>query len=220
MRSVTEAALSFIRDANALTARDVPSVRAVRQAHSREWRREPADFVRGVALILVERDAHAWAGYEFVRFHRGAFSSLDNRKVQALGRGLDSWEDVDAFARTVSGPAWAHGLISDALIDGWSRFADRWLRRAAIVSTIALNRPGEGGRGDTKRTLAICRRLAADRDDMVEKALSWALRELSKRDPQGVVDFLREQDSRLGARVKREVGTKLRTGLKSPRAKT
>jgi hypothetical protein len=220
MRSVTEAASSFIRDANAPAVRGIPSVRAVRRAYSRQWRGEPADFVRDVALILIERDTHAWAGYEFVRFHPDAFASLDDRRVQALGRGLDSWGDVDAFARILSGPAWAHGLISDALIDAWSRSADRWLRRAAIVSTIALNRPGEGGKGDTKRTLAICRRLAADRDAMVEKALSWALRELSKRDPRGVVDFLREEDARLGARVKREVGNKLRTGLKNPRAKT
>jgi hypothetical protein len=218
MMSATQVADSFIRDADALAVRDVPSVRAVRQAYSREWRGRPADFVLDVALILVERRAHAWAGYELVRLHPGAFAALDDGMVQALGRGLDSWDGVDAFARTLSGAAWAHGLISDALIDAWSRSTDRWSRRAALVSTIALNRPSEGGKGDTRRTLAICRRLAADRDDMVEKALSWVLRELSKADAQAVIDFLREQDTHLGARVKREVGNKLRTGLKNPAA--
>jgi 3-methyladenine DNA glycosylase AlkD len=217
VESAAEAAHAFIREADALASSDIKSVRAIRQAYSRAWREHPAGFVHDVALTLVERDLYAWAGYELVRFHRGAFRALADETVQALGRNLGSWDGVDAFARTLSGPAWAHGLVSDGLIDAWSHSPDRWLRRAAVVSTIALNRPKEGGKGDTKRTLAICRRLAADRDDMVEKALSWALRELSKLDPAAVAGFLRDEDARLGARVKREVGNKLRTGFKNPR---
>jgi 3-methyladenine DNA glycosylase AlkD len=52
---------------------------------------------------------------------------------------------------------------------------------------------------------------------MVEKALSWALRELGKRHPAAVRDFLARHDGALGARVRREVGNKLGTGLKNPR---
>jgi len=72
-----------------------------------------------------------------------------------------------------------------------------------------------GGQGDPKRTIELCRLLANDRHDMVEKALSWALRELSKRDAASVIKFLNETDN-LGARVKREVNNKLTTGLKNP----
>jgi 3-methyladenine DNA glycosylase AlkD len=75
----------------------------------------------------------------------------------------------------------------------------------------------QGGKGDTQRTLLICRLLAADRQDMVLKALSWALRELVYFDQQAVEGFLREYDGVLAGRVKREVGNKLRTGLKNPR---
>jgi 3-methyladenine DNA glycosylase AlkD len=87
-----------------------------------------------------------------------------------------------------------------------------------VVSTVALNRPAEGGRIDAPRTLAICARLAGDRDDMVEKAVSWALRELGRQDAGPVKAFLKEQGDRLGARVRREVGNKLRTGLKNPKS--
>ena len=66
----------------------------------------------------------------------------------------------------------------------------------------------------------ICRKLIADRDEMVIKALSWALRELSKRDPESVRKFLREYDGELAARVVREVNSKLQTGLKNPRKQT
>jgi 3-methyladenine DNA glycosylase AlkD len=56
-----------------------------------------------------------------------------------------------------------------------------------------------------------------DRDDMVIKAMSWALRELAKRDAESVQAFIDEHEDRLAARVLREVRTKLRTGLKNPR---
>jgi 3-methyladenine DNA glycosylase AlkD len=52
---------------------------------------------------------------------------------------------------------------------------------------------------------------------MVEKALSWALRELGKREPAAVRDFLARHGATLGARIKREVRHKLATGLKAPR---
>jgi 3-methyladenine DNA glycosylase AlkD len=59
--------------------------------------------------------------------------------------------------------------------------------------------------------------LVHDRDDTVVKALSWVLRELSKRDPKAVEQFVRQHKNALAARVIREVGNKLRTGVKNPR---
>ena len=59
--------------------------------------------------------------------------------------------------------------------------------------------------------------LVDDHDDMVVKAMSWALRVLIVHDPQTVREFLAEYDQVLAARVKREVRNKLATGLKNPR---
>lgn len=87
------------------------------------------------------------------------------------------------------------------------------------MSTVALNCKARGGTGDTKRTLAVCRVVKADRTDLVVKALSWALRELVPRDPDAVRRFLDEHAASLAARVKREVSSKLTTGLKSPTRK-
>lgn len=60
----------------------------------------------------------------------------------------------------------------------------------------------------------MCRIVAGDRDDMVAKSLSWALRELAKRDPTPLVQFLTEHDDVLAARVEREVERKIETGRK------
>ena len=110
-----------------------------------------------------------------------------------------------------------HGLVPDRLFDRWASSPNLWLRRAVLVSTVALNRPAEGGRVDAARTLAICERLVDDREDMVVKALSWALRELGRQDEPPVRRFLARHEARLASRVRREVGNKLRTGLKNPR---
>jgi 3-methyladenine DNA glycosylase AlkD len=98
----------------------------------------------------------------------------------------------------------------------WARSSNRWWRRAALVSTIALNEK-KTVTGDPARTLAVCEQLVDDRDDMVVKALSWALRSLSERDADSVRAFVTEHDGALAARVKREVRNKLATGLKNPK---
>jgi 3-methyladenine DNA glycosylase AlkD len=105
-----------------------------------------------------------------------------------------------------------------ALVDGqrWAASPDRWWRQAALVSTVPLNLRSRGGTVNTERTLDICRQLAADGDDMVLKALSWALWELVVWDPQAVRRFLDEHDGVLAARVRREVRSKLETGRKHP----
>jgi len=82
---------------------------------------------------------------------------------------------------------------------------------------VPLNNTARGGTGDTKRTLSVCEMLVHDREDMVVKALSWALRELSKKDPKAVQRFVSAHRPRLAPRVIREVNAKLSTGLKNPR---
>ncbi len=80
-----------------------------------------------------------------------------------------------------------------------------------------LNLPSRGGTGDVPRTLRTCRLLVADHEDMVAKAMSWALREVAKRDPAAARAFLARHRGRLAARVVREVTNKLTTGRKNPR---
>jgi 3-methyladenine DNA glycosylase AlkD len=62
----------------------------------------------------------------------------------------------------------------------------------------------------------VCALLVADQDDMIVKALSWSLRELVVHDPQSVAAFVAQHRVVLAARVRREVGNKLETGLKVP----
>lgn len=205
----------MLRCIHQLPDRSVPSLRALRREFSRELR--PASGAAVVALALDFR-AHglAWIGYELILHHKAAFAELDRETVERLGQGLGDWAGVDTFGTMIAGPAWKAGLIDDAAIQQWARSPDRWWRRAALVATVPLN-TRETHSGDARRTLAVAALLIDDRDDMVVKAMSWALRALSVRDRAAAEQFLVENETRLAARVKRELRNKLRTGLKTPR---
>jgi 3-methyladenine DNA glycosylase AlkD len=201
------------RQVRALDEPGVDDTRRVRREWSRALRQWPGDDVLAVALGLVGR--HRWVAYELVYHHGDARSLLDAATVEKLGDGLASWVDVDCFARYISGPAWQRGRLGDQVIEGWAVSPDRWWRRAALVSTVPLNLRAAGGTGDRDRTLAVCSLLVDDRDDMVVKAMSWALRALVPWDPDAVRAFLADNDARVAARVRREVVTKLETGRKT-----
>ncbi len=160
-----------------------------------------------------------YLAYEVCRAAPQIVARLKSRGVQKLARGLNDWPSTDCFGSFVGGVAWRENVVNDEVIYRWSASNDRWKRRAALVCTIPLNMSARGATsptGDARRTLAICRRLIADRDDMVVKAMSWALRALSSVDRNAVEKFLATNSTKLASRVLREVKNKLETGLKNP----
>jgi 3-methyladenine DNA glycosylase AlkD len=200
-----------------LTAHTTPMVRAIRREFSRRIADAPPETVVQLALDLLNQnsDLLRFFSYELLNRHQPALEQLTTDDLLKLGKGLNSWSSVDCFAMYLSGPLWAQGRISDRMIATWARSKDRWWRRTALVSTVALSRRGNAD--DLRRVLQVCTLLAADEDDMVVKALSWALREVAKKHPEEVRAFLEEHKHSLAARVVREVNNKLKTGLKTPR---
>lgn len=204
---------------SSLKEQNTAAIRGVRREFSRAVAQASPEVIIKVALRLIRRSEliYRFFAYELVQHHPDARRSLNARSLEELGRGIDSWAAVDTFASYLAGPALREGQISDSLIRRWARSKDRWWRRAALVSTVPLNTKARGGKGDSERTLKICEMFVEDRDEMVVKALSWALRELAKRDPPAVRQFLSRHERNLASRVVREVKSKLSTGLKNPR---
>jgi 3-methyladenine DNA glycosylase AlkD len=204
---------------NALAFADAASVRAVRREFSRRIAKTAPESVIQLALRLFNTGSGSlrWVSYELICSHRRAFEQLTLDDLLKFGKGLDSWSSVDCFAMYLSGPMWAQGKVSDDMVEAWANSRDRWWRRAALVSTVALSRGGDVK--DLRRVERICTPLLADRDDMVVKALSWALREAAKKHPRQVSRFLARHRDALASRVVREVDNKLTTGLKTPRGR-
>jgi 3-methyladenine DNA glycosylase AlkD len=215
-KSLADEIQSTIRRSYGLATADLRTIR--REFSKRLATVTPAEVIAISIRLLTDRNTITrFFVYEIIHHHRSALTSLDANTLEQLGDGIGSWADVDMFACFLSGPAWREHQVPDKVISKWARSEDRWWRRAAIVSTVPLNNKARGGTGDPTRTLDICKIVIDDRDDMVVKGLSWALRELAKREPKLVREFLSTNKERIAARVIREVGNKLETGLKNPK---
>ena len=212
-----EIVLAIRRDLASLPHLDAQSVRRVGASHSKAFKSQSPEVVyRAVCSLLEDRTwAHRVIAWELLASRRDAFKLLNDKEVEKMATGLTDWESVDLFGVTVLGQAWREGLVTDRKIHSWTRSKDRWRRRLALVATVPLNLKARGGKGDVSRTLQVCTMLLDDRDDMVVKAMSWALRALARWEPIIVGGFVQLHADRLAPRVKREVRTKLQTGRKN-----
>ena len=153
--------------------------------------------------------------YEMIGRDRKLLDALEYRDLSSLGKNLDNWASVDHYTVGIFGVLWGRGVVKDCHIDTLLSSDNFWERRVAVVSTVALNLKSRGGKGDTPRTITVCERVVDDHHDMIQKALSWALRELSKRDREAVSSFMERYENRLANRVVREVNHKLDFGTKN-----
>lgn len=153
--------------------------------------------------------------FELLSKNKNALQLIKLNDLKELGKNMDNWATTDSFSVMISGWAWRENQIADPDVIHWLETGDLWWRRAAVVSTVALNLRSRGGKGDTARTLLICEKVIHDRDKLIVKALSWALRELSKSDKPAVERFMEKYKSEIAPLARREIYTKLETGRKN-----
>ena len=122
-----------------LPSANTPGERAVRRAWSSRLRHQSGALVYAVGRRLRYQCGLRFVSYELIAHHPDAYRLLTEARLVSLGCGLDSWHAVDSFARILAGPAWRDGFIADLSILKWARSSDRWWRRAALGSTVALN---------------------------------------------------------------------------------
>lgn len=153
--------------------------------------------------------------YEILWENKQVLRKLNAEEVLELGENLDNWVSVDSYCLFIAGWHWREGTLPDSQILSWLKSENVWYRRAAVVCTIPLNLKSKGGTGDAGRTLMICEKALDYREDLVKKAVSWALRELSKINGPAVEDFLEKHYTRIPSLVRREVLAKIETGRKN-----
>jgi 3-methyladenine DNA glycosylase AlkD len=204
------------------TSLEVIGVRApALGAIARGWQQAHRDISCEELLGLVEalwsgpsQEERVMALLLLIRFRR-CLLRLEWQHVERWRHGVENWGLGDLLATEVFGP-W---LLADrdtrlAHLDTLIADPNVWSRRLALVATVPLNRAPKA-RVPPDLTFALVERVKAQRDPMITKAVSWALRELAKTEPARVAAYVEANRSELAAHVVREVGNKLRTGLKS-----
>jgi 3-methyladenine DNA glycosylase AlkD len=110
------------------------------------------------------------------------------------------WDYVDWTAiRLVGSVLREHPREITPVVRRWSRDANLWRRRAAIICQV-------GAKGDTDFALldACIRANLGDRELFVRKAIGWALREHSKTDGELVRRYVAEHEDDLSPLSRRE----------------
>jgi 3-methyladenine DNA glycosylase AlkD len=129
-------------------------------------------------------------GIEVVaRYHRSFSPKLLPKWKRWLANNHSAnWATTDAICGYLIGPLIvAHPSLAPR-VGGWARHRNMWVRRAAAVSLIPSVRKG----GSLDAAYDVARALAADREDLIHKAVGWLLREAGKADLRRLERYLRE----------------------------
>lgn len=177
---------------------------------AREWRAELTLEARiALAEGLWASDIHE-ARVAAAKLFTQARIRPDDRAVWRMIAGwvpdFDGWAIADHVCiaggkRLVADPARV-----DEVAD-WIASPHMWTRRAALVMTLPwarMNHPGARDLAIRERVLGWCATCAGDRDWFMQKAVAWWLRDLSRRDPARVQDWLAAHGAALKPWARRE----------------
>jgi len=189
----------------------------------RAWRRGHKDVVAEDLLALAEA---LWDGQsreermlalELLQHYARYIPQLTWSRFERWRRDLDNWELTDVLGVGVLGP-W---VLDDP--DGRAQHLrdliadeDVWSRRLGLVGAIGLNRARKDA-SFPELTFQLIDEVREERHPLITKAVSWMLRDLSKKHPDRVAAYLEKNRDVLAGHVVREVANKLKTGLKSGR---
>ena len=140
----------------------------------------PVHEHRLAGLIILNELFHRASGLPTRGAHTSDTRGTDRARIaafylDAVRRGrVDNWDLVDSSAEFVLGE-----FLRDAPRDLLFELAaseNLWERRVAVLSTFAFIK-----RGDASTTLELAALLLHDREDLIQKAVGWMLREVGKR---------------------------------------
>jgi 3-methyladenine DNA glycosylase AlkD len=162
--------------------------RSIYLAHRADWTIDDAMTFAGVAI----RDRYLEVkslGIDVLARYRRDFAP---RLLPAWKRWLSedyaaNWATTDGICCYLIGPLLLKHPELAVRLRAWARDRNMWVRRASIVSLIPRVRLGES----MDLAYEIARRLHADREDLIHKAVGWTLREAGKRDMARLERYLR-----------------------------
>jgi 3-methyladenine DNA glycosylase AlkD len=175
----------------------------------------PADEAKGLALAFLARQFTEDKLAGVLLLAEKLASRLSAADLPMLAHpfedgSVSDWGVSDWFSVKVLSPLCAReGLPFAEPLAGWVTADGLWQRRApaAALAPLAPKRPSFE-RFD-ELCLRVCASLVADPQRFAQTAVGWLLRELSKRRPEPVVEFVEEHADRLSREARRMATAKV-----------
>jgi 3-methyladenine DNA glycosylase AlkD len=131
--------------------------------------------------------------------------------IVGLVRKSACWAHVDWLATQVVEPLLQRTSPGLPEVEAWAADEDFWVRRTALLSQLRALRSGGGD-------FALFARIAApmlpEKEFFIRKAIGWVLREVSKKRPELVFQFLRAHPGKLSGLTFREASKHLPEEMK------
>lgn len=106
---------------------------------------------------------------------------------------LNTWATVDALCPGCVGRLLEEFPDLRSKIKAWARSPNRWVRRASIVSLLRLAK----SQANQDVIYEMAKSHLGDRDDLIQKANGWLLREAGKKDHRRLEKFLLENGPKI-----------------------
>lgn len=100
-------------------------------------------------------------------------------------KGCNNWDIVDLSCYKILGEYLYISKESTDILYDFANSKNMWKQRISIVSTFAFIK-----RNEFKDILKISKMLLKSKEDLIQKAIGWMLREVSKRDMNVLREFL------------------------------
>jgi 3-methyladenine DNA glycosylase AlkD len=154
--------------------------------------------LRSAAIALLERKGKL-------------LSPQDAPWLTELARAGACWAHVDFLVTKVIDPVLAGHPSLPKHVRAWARDPDFWIRRVALLSQLTALRRGAG---DFVLFAEVAVPMLEEKEFFIRKAIGWVLREVSKKRPALVRDFLVEHGARASGVTWREATKYLPAGMK------
>jgi 3-methyladenine DNA glycosylase AlkD len=141
---------------------------------NRLWE-QPVFELKAAAVALLERRV-------------GELQPGDLEVVESLLRRSHTWALVDWLCTRVAAPLVARDPESaQVVLSRWSTDDEFWVRRASMLAQLPALRAGGG---DFGLFASFAAGMLEEKEFFIRKAIGWVLRDVSKKRPQLVFEFL------------------------------
>lgn len=133
-------------------------------------------------------------------------SLKDMNMLEKMLEECTGWDHVDEIACHLVSAILKKNKKAFSFLKIWSNSENFWMKRSSLISQILLFREQKG---DKELFFEIAQRLIFEKEFFIRKAIGWSLREMSKTDPESVLEFIKKYQDKMSGLTFKEGSRKL-----------